>query len=289
MSTNPTQTLLRQLGLSPTDRVLIVHADDVGMCQATLTAYERLLEVGLMTTASVMVPCPWFPAVADFCRKHPEVDMGVHLTLNCEWNHYRWRPLTTTDPANGLLDDEGYFPRQQQAIWEHASWETVRLECEAQVSKARSAGIDITHLDDHMLVLAHPKLLSSYLEWALVQGLPPRVAYLDHPPQNAWEQAQQTAVDQTESAGMPVVHGFGLPLDQPLGQTEMFRHILGELPAGFSLLVTHPAVDTPELRAIAPDWASRVANYETLMDQMLLNEVRRLGIHLMGFRPFRTS
>lgn len=289
MSTNPTHKLLGKLGLSPTDRVLVVHADDVGMCQATLTAYERLLEVGLMTAASVMVPCPWFPAVADFCRKHPEVDMGVHLTLNCEWDHYRWKPLTTADPASGLLDEEGYMPRQQQVIWERAGWETVRHECEAQVSKAHHAGIDITHMDDHMLVLGHPTLLPPFMEWALAQGQPPRVAYLDHSPQNGWEQAQQAAVQQTEAAGMPVFHGFGLPLDQPLGQAEMLRHILKELPVGFSLLVAHPAVDTPELRAIAPDWASRVANYETLMNHALLNEARQLGIHLMGFRPFRTS
>ena len=75
---------LKQLGFDARDRVLIVHADDIGMCQATLPAIADLFEFGLVSSAATMVPCPWFPLAAAFCREHPTVDMGVHLTLNCE-------------------------------------------------------------------------------------------------------------------------------------------------------------------------------------------------------------
>jgi chitin disaccharide deacetylase len=86
---------LRHLGFGPRDRVVIIHADDIGMCQATLPALADLLDFGLLSSAAVMVPCPWFPAAAAFCRAHPVVDMGVHLTLNAEWSTYRWGPVAS--------------------------------------------------------------------------------------------------------------------------------------------------------------------------------------------------
>ena len=74
---------LKKLGFDERDRVLIFHADAIGMCHATLPALANLLDFGLVSSAAVMVPCPWFPQTAAFCREHPNVDMGVHLTLNC--------------------------------------------------------------------------------------------------------------------------------------------------------------------------------------------------------------
>jgi len=115
--------ILAQLGFSATDRVAVIHADDVGMCQASLSAFVDLLEVGLVTTGSTMVPCPWFPATAVFCRKNSDVDMGVHITLTCEWENYRWGPISTVDQTSGLMDEEGYFPRRTSVVWEQAKVE----------------------------------------------------------------------------------------------------------------------------------------------------------------------
>src|SRR5881275_3142643 len=100
---------LKKLGYGADDRVVIIHADDIGMCQATLPALADLLDFGLVSSAAVMVPCPWFRAVVAFCAVYPAVDMGVHLTVNAEWESYRWGPLSTRDPATGLLDKQGYF------------------------------------------------------------------------------------------------------------------------------------------------------------------------------------
>ena len=117
MKANP---VLRKLGLAESDRVAIIHTDDIGMCQASLAAFADLAGFGLVSSGATMVPCAWFPALADYCRRHPGVDMGVHTDLTCEWDTYRWGPLSTRDPASGLLDDEGYFHRRSEDVQAHA-------------------------------------------------------------------------------------------------------------------------------------------------------------------------
>lgn len=91
---------LARLGYGPDDRVVIIHADDVGMCQASLAAFADMVAFGLVSSGSTMVPCSWFPAAAAFCRANPEVDMGVHVTLTCEWDAYRWGPISFGIPDN---------------------------------------------------------------------------------------------------------------------------------------------------------------------------------------------
>src|SRR5205085_9877813 len=125
------------------------------MCQATLPAFSNLAEAGLVSSGSVMVPCPWFPEVADFCRRHPSVDIGVHLTLTSEWDGYRWGPISKCDRASGLIDDEGYLHRNQNA-WTSIDRPAARAEIEAQVDRALAAGIDVTHVDTHMCACLHP-------------------------------------------------------------------------------------------------------------------------------------
>ena len=81
---------LRELGYSSRDRVVIIHADDVGMCGASVAAFAELADGGFVSSCAIMVPCPWFPAVAALCRGRPDLDVGVHLTLTSEWQGYRW-------------------------------------------------------------------------------------------------------------------------------------------------------------------------------------------------------
>src|SRR5262245_4660966 len=92
-------------------RTVILHVDDVGMCHGANRAYLELARAGAVTSGSVMVPCPWFPEIAEAAAADGSLDLGVHLTLTAEWPHYRWRPISTSSPASGLLDDDGYFPR----------------------------------------------------------------------------------------------------------------------------------------------------------------------------------
>lgn len=162
---------LSRLCYGPEDRVVVLHADDIGMCQATLPAYVDLLEYGLISSAATMVTCPWFPQAAALCRAHPEADMGAHLTLICEWDAYRWGPVSTRDPAFGMLDAEGFLHRTSEAVWERATEGAVRTEIDAQLDRALAAGIDITHVDTHMGTLAHPRFAAAYVDLALSRRL----------------------------------------------------------------------------------------------------------------------
>ena len=98
MKPNP---YLQKLGYSETDRLVILHTDDIGMCHASVQAFRDLWAFGTITSGATMVPCPWFPAVAQMCRENPAIDMGVHATLNAEWESYRWGPVSTREPGSG--------------------------------------------------------------------------------------------------------------------------------------------------------------------------------------------
>lgn len=290
-------SILHTLGFSPSDRVVILHADDIGMCQATLTAYEDLLDAGLASSAATMVPCPWFNGLAELQRRragHPMLDMGVHLTLTSEWRTYRWRPLSTSDPASGLLDSEGYFPAQSLPVFQRADLDAVRAELAAQVQAALAAGIDVTHLDNHMLTLFHPRLLPVYIDVARQFRLPP---FLVHIPPD-WQRhvgysdddivAAQRLTAEAAEAGLPVFEFFAvLSLDEHGNRLDEIRALLNELPAGLSAILFHPAADTPELRAIAPDWRCRVADYELFTSDALREAIAEAGVHVIGFRAIR--
>ncbi len=291
MNPNP---VLRKLGLADTDRVVIVHADDVGMCQATLPALAELLEFGLVTSGAIMTPCPWFPAVAAFCREHPQADLGVHSTLTSEFEAYRWGPLSTRDAASGLLDSEGYFHHTSEAVQEHGTPEAVQMELAAQMERALAAGIDVTHLDTHMGAVAHPKFMLGYVQLAGEHGLPPMILRMDEAGWRSMGMDSHTAslaamlVQQLEEQGLPLLDYLtGLPLDQPGDHVPLAKKVFGSLPPGLTHLIIHPAVDTPELRAIAPDWQCRVANYQAFLSPDLRNYVRNLGIKLIGYRMLR--
>ena len=291
MNPNP---VLRKLGFSDTDRLVIIHTDDIGMCQASLTAFADLWDFGTISSGAVMVPCPWFPATAAYCRERPGVDMGVHATLNSEWDSYRWGPISTRDPETGLLDDEGYFHRRQPAVQEKADVESVRIELQAQVARALGAGIDVTHVDTHMAAVAHPRFVSVYLQAGMQAGIPVMIPRLDVAGYQAVGLDSETAtavvalVHRLEEQGLPLVDAVGgLPLDQPDGQLEMAKKMLNELKPGITHFVIHPSVDTPELRAITPDWLSRVANYQTFISQEMKTFLGNAGIQLIGYHHLR--
>ncbi len=289
--TNPA---LRRLGLSDGDRAVIVHADDIGMCQASITAYAKLIEAGSISSAALMPPCAWFPAAAAFCRAHPDVDMGVHTTLTCEWDHYRWGPLSTRDPASGLMDDEGYFYRATQDAQRHAAPEAAQRELAAQVARAQAAGVSLTHIDTHMGAVLHTALLRGYIDLALEHRLVPMLPRMDRLQLQqrgmSAEDADRTArlFAELESAGVPLIdHITGMPLSNPHDQLDYAKRAFDALPAGITVFILHPADDTPELRAIAPSWPSRVANLETFLRPEIPRYLKEIGIHVIGYRALQ--
>jgi hypothetical protein len=261
------------------------------MCQASAAAFADLYEFGLVSSGAVMVPCPWFLQAAGFARTHPAADLGVHLTLTSEWPTYRWGPLSTRDPASGLIDEEGYFYHLTAQAMQHGQPEAVQCEIEAQLNRALAAGMQPTHADTHMGVLGSAKFMLGYARMALAHGLPAMLFRLD---EAGWQAAGLNATDaaraaglvqQFEAAGVPMLdHLRGLRLDQPDQRFEQAKAALADLPPGITHFIIHPAHDTPELRAITRDWPSRVADYQTFLREGLRAHIASLGIQVVGYR-----
>lgn len=291
MNPNP---LLAKLGYSPDDRVVILHADDIGMCHASVQAFQDLWENRAITSGAVMVPCPWFPAAMEMFRQNPGMDLGVHLVLTSEWEFYRWRPLTAGVTGSSLLDSEGFFPRSESEIQAQADPDEAAAELQAQVERALSFGLDVTHIDTHMGAVAHPKFIPAYIQLVDRFKVPPMIPRGDIATFQSLgmdaglSEFLATSSAQLEEQGYPLVDQItGLPLDQPVGQLEGAKQILGELPPGLTHFIIHPSTDTPELRQITPDWPSRVANYQLFMRQELHDYMKSQGIHLIGYRQIR--
>jgi len=293
MTPNP---FLKKLGFSDTNRLVIIHTDDIGMCHASVQAFKDLWKFGTITSGAVMVPCPWFPAVAQMCRANPEMDMGVHATLNAEWESYRWGPVSTRDPESGLLDANGYFNQWHQAVYDNAKPEAVEHEVNAQIDRALAAGIDVTHVDSHMGTIMNPKFIQSYIQAAASRLLPNMLPRMDATGMemvgmNADErQAYEPIMQQLENMGVPMLEGLvSMPLDEPNGQMETAKNLLSNLPIGITHFILHPSIDTAELRSIAPDWESRVSNYNTFMSDELKNFIEGEDIKFIGYRQIRDA
>ena len=295
MSPNP---FLKKLGYSETDRLVILHTDDIGMCHASVEAFRDLWAFGTITSGSTMVPCPWFPAVARMCRENPEIDMGVHATLNAEWESYRWGPVSTREPDSGLLDEAGYFHQWHQAVYDKAKSEAVEKEVNAQIERALAAGLDVTHVDSHMGTIMNPLFIQSYIQAASSRLLPsmlPRLNAKGIEMMGVGEQERimyMPIMQMLESMGLPMLNGLlSMPLNEPSesAQMEVAKELLGDLPEGITHFVLHPSIDTSELRAIASDWESRVANYNVFMSDALKLLLEREDFKLIGYRQIRTA
>lgn len=292
MTPNP---FLKKLGYTDNDRLVIIHTDDIGMCHASVQAFKDLWAFGTISSAATMTPCPWFPAVAQMCRENPEIDMGVHATLNAEWESFRWGPVSTRESASGLLDEAGYFHQWHQAVYDNATPEAVDIEVNAQVEKALKAGLDVTHVDSHMGTIMNPKFIQSYVQAATKRLLPPMLPRLNATGMDMMiseedRMAFAPVMDMFESLGIPMVDGIlGMPLEHGDNHVEVAKQMLGLAPVGITHFVLHPSVDTPELRAIAPDWPARVANYNAFMSDELKKFLESEDIKLTGYRAIRDA
>lgn len=287
-------SVLKKLGFAADDRVAIIHTDDIGMCQASVDAFADLWEFGLISSGAVMVPCPWFPEAAAFCRAHPDVDMGVHLTLTSEWQTYRWGPISTRDPASGLIDDEGFFYRTSEEAQQHGDPAAIAREIEAQASRALAYGIPISHIDTHMGTVAAPHLIPAYLGLAARLAVPAMMFRLD---ERGWLEMGLDAdtakmavqmVAALEEQGVPLLdHLGGLELDRaktPEERIAYAKESFDALKPGITHFIIHPTRDTPEIRAISSDWQCRAADYEAFRSEELRRHVRDSGIHIIGYR-----
>ncbi len=167
-----TKTTAEKLGYPRESKLLIIHADDLALAHSVDKASFAALDGKAASSASVMVPCPWFTEVVAYVKAHPDADLGIHLTMNSEWKQYRWGPVASAGDVPGLLDLDGYLQPGPQMTMKNAKPEEVEREVRAQVERAVKAGIRPTHLDSHMGTLFSPAYFPAYVKVAREYGLP---------------------------------------------------------------------------------------------------------------------
>lgn len=293
-----TSDLADRLGLAPGARAVIINADDFGMCHAANTAIIRLLDAGHVDSTTLMVPCAWAPEALAFAATRTDLDVGVHLVLTSEWTDYRWRPLTGADTT--LVDDAGYFPAGVLAIEELASVDDVTAEIAAQLQAALDAGVDVTHLDNHMGsvygLLTGRDFLGPVFELAARHGLPFRLPRsMEGTGDDAALQAKLAeAAAAADSLGVEIIDRlWSHPFEEIPGESyeqirDGFIALLRAVPAGVTEIYLHPMVDDDELRA-AVDFAAAKRGHERrlLSDPEVLQAIADEGLVRVGWRDLR--
>ena len=268
-------SLAEALGHGPDARLLIVNCDDLGSSHAANVGCYEALRGGIATSATLMVPCPWS---RDAASRYRGEDVGVHLTLNSEWDLYRWGPITY---GPSLLDGDGGFPRTVQDVWDHADIDEVRRELRAQIERAILWGFDVSHLDSHMgTVQLRPEFFDVYLELAVEFRLPLRLSGASSEERIGFPFRRLAAEE-----GVLFPDHFVMT-NGPLRPS--LKRALADLKPGVTEMFGHPAVDTPELRALAPDWTNRVDDHQLLAcDNDVRTMVQAAGATLIGYRELR--
>jgi predicted glycoside hydrolase/deacetylase ChbG (UPF0249 family) len=238
------QTLADRLGYPPGTKLIIVHADDLGETHAVNAAAIKSLEAGSVNSASMMVPCPWFPEIADYAKSHPDADFGLHLTVTSERVYYRWGSVAPADKVSSLLDENGYFHHD----WErkqHIQPKEVEVELRAQIERALAMGVHPTHLDSHQyrLIINGKELFDVMLRVAHDYKLPIFVNkdwFADHPYLQESLGPDDIVLDHTITIGPEV---------PPEKWADFYISALKNLKPGVTEFVIHPGFDDEELRA----------------------------------------
>ena len=272
-------TLAEALGHDADTRLLILSADLVGSTHAATAAGIHALQEGLATTATLMMPGPWARHAADRFTASPNLDVGIHLTLNAELEDFRWAPLTH---APSLLDGDGGFPRTPADLWDHADIDEIRRECRAQLERATSWGVEVTHLTTHLLALQQrPEFFDVLLDIASEAQLPVRLES-----GTAESDAGFPFRALAEQEGIWIPDHFRLVRG---GARTHLNNVLTNIRAGVTEVAFAPAIAAEELRAIDPAAASRLDDLEVLTDRALAEQLDRLDVVRIGYREIRDA
>jgi predicted glycoside hydrolase/deacetylase ChbG (UPF0249 family) len=241
------KTLQERLGYPRDAKLVILHADDLGVSHSENAASMQLLEKGPVRSASIMVPCPWFGEIASYASTHPQADFGLHLTLTSEWKFLKWGSVIPSPQVASLLNDKGFFYSEVADLGKHGNGADVERELRGQIERAKQFGIAITHFDTHMgSVLANPDFVKTYIKLGREYHVPVLLT-------------------------AEIVNGFGLkdfvtekdvvldrvaiasPADFAGGMQKFYSGVLRTLQPGVTYLILHAALDDDEMKAVTVD------------------------------------
>ncbi len=262
-------------------RKLVVHHDDLGGSHAANMAYADLWEHRRVSAGSIMIPGADLMEIFMMTRTSFDDDLGVHLTLNAEFDKRRWRPLTGVSD-NGLTDKDGFFPKTVAEL-RNADPKAVEAECRAQIDTAVANGLILTHLDTHMMALYLPEFISIYERLGQDYGLP-IVIGRNFVAQMDLSEAYKPLFKRLEARGNPVFDHLAVsPLNTPGAGPADYAAILDALPEGLSYAAFH--CTTPgDIERFAPDAANRINEYRLFSAGTLKEMMDERGIEMVGMR-----
>jgi hypothetical protein len=279
-------TWAEKLGYPAGSKVIMLHADDAGMCtEANIATTQNLLE-GYIQSAAAMPPCPAFEDMIQWAIEHPQMDVGLHLALTSEWKTYRWPSVLPVSEVPGLIDSEGKMWREVIDVVQHASPDEVAREVRAQIEKSIALGYRPDHIDTHMGTLyGHPEYAKAYLEIAQEYEIPANVIDLSDPEVLAYfRQAGYPITDEVVEA----MQAYKLPkLDfftsAPNAKTyeeklEAFKELIRKLRPGLTEIIFHPSVYSQKLKTITNSWQQRVWEAKMFSDPELIRFFEDEGI-----------
>ncbi|QDV49940.1 polysaccharide deacetylase family protein [Gimesia fumaroli] len=271
-------------------RYVIIHADDAGMSHSVNLGTIEGMKKGVVSSASIMVPCPWFKEFADFAKKNPELDYGIHLTLNSEWKNYRWGPVASRDQVPSLIDQENYLWDNVGQVMQHVNVKDAEKELRAQIQRAKKFGVPLSHLDTHMgAVVSRPDLLEMYVNLGIEYQLPVLfVANLDPKKYGLIAEKGKELKVVLEKNGLPVlddlVQFYGEPDYEKRKNT--YLETLRNLKPGVTQIIIHCGIHNQELQNITNSSSRRDGDRRVFTDPKVMKEIDDLGIEVITWKQF---
>jgi hypothetical protein len=258
-----TKSVAERLGYPADSKLLIIHADDLAVAHSVDSASFDALNRTAVTSASIMVPCPWLTEVAEYAKAHPDADLGLHLVLNSEWKTYRWGPVESKDKVPSLLDPAGTLWSTSEQVAKNVKPEEAEREIRAQVEHALAVGIHPTHLDTHMgSLMVNPQLIAAYAKVAHENHLP--FLFMKIPgmgPDVLSALNDKDVVLDSIAIANPSIN--------PAEWEQFYLETIGNLKPGLTELIVHLGQDDSELKAImgglpyGSEWRQRDFNAVT--------------------------
>ena len=289
IQTTAQQTIQERLGYPKNTKLLILHADDLGVSHSEDAASINLLEKGLISSGSIQVPCPWFSEIATYAVAHPNADLGIHLTLTSEWKHYKWDGIAGKDKTASLLNSSGFFYDDLDSLGKMAKLAEVETELRAQIEKAIQAGIHPTHLDAHMgCCFFNKEFLKIYLKLAHEYKLPCLLNV------QAFKLVYQVDIgDLLSDKDILTDNVFmAFPPGEINQRAAYYTQVLNQLQAGLNCILLHAAFEDDEMNAITKDHADygaawRQADYDFFAGDACKKLLADNNIHLVTWKEIK--
>lgn len=267
----------QKLGWPADKKVIILHADDIGMCPEANIAAKRYLTEDNIQSCAVMMPCPNAKEFIQWAIEHPNEDVGLHLTLTSEWKTHRWPGLTPADEAPGLLDEEGKLWHEVPQVVQHAQPEEIAKEIRAQVEQAIAWGYRPDHIDTHMgTMYGSHKYTEAYLKLAEEFQIPAMVIDMEKPEVVAGFRQQGYPINDEM---LEMIKNYSLPkldyfFSAPEGKTyeekvANFKALIQSLQPGLTEIIFHPSELTDNLKSITNSWQQRAWEAQMFADPAL--------------------